>query len=329
MKKKLIIVLILLVIFTISACENKTDDPVDNDIITIEMSDEAKKYAETDLIADGGDKIYLQQEMYDQIIDYRLSNPVEQVLPECDVENQIDCYEYEENNIYTLTPESYDKIILYIHGGGWVFEISEGHVALCDKLASRLNAKVYMPLYPLAPEYNSEDTFSFIEDVYKSLLDLNLPIYIMGDSAGGEITLGLMYTIKQEELIKPDKIIVMAPCSDMSLTNEEIYEIEDTDPVLAVYGAITGAKLWAGEDNLKNPKYSAVYADVTDYPDTMIIQGTNDILCPDNLILYEHLKQAGVNVKLVKGIGLWHVFAAYPIPERDTCIDLIEEFCAN
>ena len=61
----------------------------------------------------------------------------------------------------------------------------------------------------------------------------------------------------------------------------------------------------------------------------MIIQGTNDILCPDNLILYQNMKDAGVDVTLVKGEGLWHVFAVYPIPEREEALDLIENFCAN
>jgi len=305
--------------------ENEESNVVDNNIITISMSDEAKKYEE-DVIRQDGVKTILNEENYLTVIIALLERD-EQSFPKAPVTNTLEEMEYQGSKVYTLTRENYENIVLFTHGGGWIFGKSEEHVGFCDELCTRLNAKVYMPLYPLAPEADSDDTYSMIEGLYKEISKEGKKIYIMGDSAGGNITLGLMYTIKQQNLVKPEKMILIAPCTDMTFSNEEAIKINETDPELDIFGCSASAMIWAGEEYLTDPKNSALYADVSDYPDTMIFQGTNDILYPDNLLFYQHMKDAGVNVKLVIGEGFWHVFPIYPIPEMNTALELIEDFC--
>lgn len=326
MKKIFILLFITLMCsFTLTGCQNKTND---DDIIVFNISLEAKQYLKDYVEVDGAKQI-LSEGNFEIMLDYLYNREDKQVLPAYDVENTVDSFICAGSNVYTLTHENYENIILYIHGGAWAFEISQEHIDICDKLATYLNAKVYMPLYPLTPKYNSDDTYQMIESLYKEILKSDKDIYLMGDSAGGNIALGLAYTIKEEKLAAPKKMILIAPCSDMSFTNEEMKEYEEIDPELSIYGASKLAKLWAGEGHLKDPKNSAVYADLSDYPDTLIFQGTNDILCPDNLLLYEHMKEDGVNVTLVKGEGLWHVFPIYPIPEQEKALDIIKDFCLD
>jgi len=331
MKKRMISLLLcasIIMIFMVG-CGNGTDDHdhADDSIITISMSDEAKKY-EKDVISQDGVKMMLSEENFDQVIK-ALSSRTEQSFPECEVKNSLDSMDFQGSTVYFLKKEGYENVVLFIHGGAWTFGISEEHVSFCDDLAERLNAKVYIPLYPLAPESDSEETYAVIEGLYQEILKEEKNVYIMGDSAGGNITLGLMYTIKEDNLQKPEKMVLFAPCSDMTFSNKDSEEINQTDPELALYGCRKCAELWAGQENLKKPKYSALCSDVTGYPDTMIIQGTNDILYPDNLILYQNMKNAGVDVTLVIGEGLWHVFPIYPTPEKTKALDLIEAFCAE
>jgi len=317
------------IVLFMAGCGTETADngTEDDGIVTMVMSDEAKQYEEETLSQDGV-KTMLKEEYFDQVIE-ALSDRGEQTFPECEVKNRLDSMVFQESKVYMLTKEGYENVVLYIHGGAWTFEISEEHISFCDELATRLNAKVYMPLYPLAPEADSEATYSVIEGLYKEILKEEKKVYIMGDSAGGNITLGLMYTIKEENLVKPEKMILIAPCSDMTFSNKDMVELNKNDPELELYGCSKCAELWAGKENLKEPKNSALYTDVAGYPDTMIFQGTNDILWPDNLMLYQNMKNAGVEVSLVKGEGLWHVFPIYPIPERTEALNLIEEFCAE
>jgi len=325
MKNKLLIILLFClatVMVFASSCAKSNGN-----VVTISMSDGAKKYYDETLALDGT-KVSLSEEYFDAAIE-AISGRTEQTLPQCDVQNRQDETEVAGSKVYTLTSEGYDNVVLYIHGGAWAFEITRAHITFCDDLATRLNAKVYIPLYPLTPEANSDATYAMIETLYKEILKEGKKVFVMGDSAGGNISLGLMYAIKADNLKKPEKMVLLAPCSDMSFTNAELEEYNKIDPTLNLYGCAECAKLWAGEQNLKNPKNSAVYADVTGYPDTMLIQGTNDLLCPDNMILFQKLIDSGVNATLVKGEGLWHVFAVYQIPERETVLGLIADFCKN
>jgi len=331
MKKRCMGALFACTLFTTAAlmtgCTAKPAESssADDGIVVIKMSDDAKKYEKEDLAASGEGEA-LKEGNIERIIQ-RLSERTEQVLPECELENQLALEMCEGSKVYTLTKDNYENIVLYIHGGAWIFEITKNHVYFCDELATRLNAKVYMPLYPLAPQANSEETYHMIETLYPEILKEGKKVYLMGDSAGGNLSLGLMYTIKQEGLTKPEKMVLLSPCTDVEFANPGIEEIEKTDPLLTSYGARMCTGLWAGEENLKNPKNSVLYADVTGYPDTLLIQGTNEITYPDNMIFYQQMKDAGVNITLVKGEGLFHVFPIYPIPECIQSLDLIEKFC--
>lgn len=49
-----------------------------------------------------------------------------------------------------------ERIIFYLHGGAYVNEITNLHIAFCDKLAEKVNATVFAPIYPLAPNHTYE-----------------------------------------------------------------------------------------------------------------------------------------------------------------------------
>ena len=61
-------------------------------------------------------------------------------------------------------PKKAQKLIIYIHGGGWVSGNLDTHSAICYKLASSLNRKVVSIDYRLAPEYPYPAGFN---DCYK------------------------------------------------------------------------------------------------------------------------------------------------------------------
>ena len=84
---------------------------------------------------------------------------------------------------------STENLVLYLHGGAYVNEIEKLHISFCDKLAEKVNATVFAPIYPLAPNHTFEETYDIVENLYDLLLKFNKPISIMGDSAGGGLLL--------------------------------------------------------------------------------------------------------------------------------------------
>lgn len=229
---------------------------------------------------------------------------------------------------YTLTPPGgYENVVFYVHGGAWIYEIEASHVEFCGALADRLNARVVIPLYPLAPGYTAEDTYAMLLESYETFAEEGKPIFLMGDSAGGTLAFGLVYRLRERGLPLPEKLVSLHGCMDMTFSNPEIAESEKRDPMLAAYGCRACAELWAGDADLADPSMSPVCADLTGYPDTLLFTGTRDLLRPDTLKLFDRLTEAGVDAVLVDGKGLWHVFELFPIPEREKSLRRIEIFC--
>lgn len=232
-------------------------------------------------------------------------------------------------DVYTFSAGSYENLVLYLHGGAFTFDIFPDHVRFCDDLVGKLNAKVYLPKYPLAPAYSYQDTYQMVTELYDELVKQNKPIFVMGDSAGGTLTLGLTDIIKNTGRKMPDRIIPICPAADLSFSNPEAKEVEKRDPIDAIYGVTECTKMWAKGTDLKDPALTALSRDVCGYPKTMLVCASEDLLTPDILLLYNKLKKAGNDVTLVRGEGLWHVFCVAEIPEKQQMLDIIADFCLN
>jgi len=323
MKKNRILAIILVsciaIITMCGGCAMK-----DKDIVYLKISEESKKKAEEILAAKPAEST--PEETF-RLMTTLYYTRTTQNFPDTEVMNKLEHETCAGSDVYTLDNGDYENIVLYIHGGAWTLEIDPEHVSFCDELVEKLNAKVYMPLYPLAPQYTYMETYEMVAELYSELLEQGKPIYVMGDSAGANIALGVMHLIKKYESVMPAKLIVLAPCADMTFSNKEMEKIEPVDPILYISGCQHCAQIWAGDRPLDDPLLSALYADVSGFPDTMIISGTHDILYPDDLKLYEHLKKAGNKVKLVIGEGMWHVFSLETVDEKEQSLNLIQEFC--
>jgi len=108
-----------------------------------------------------------------------------------------------------------------------------------DKMAQALNAKVITPIYPKVPHFNYQDTYPKMLSFYKEILasiESSNQLTIIGDSAGGNIALGLIQQLKRDNLPQPQDIILLSACVDMSLENPLIQEYEENDPMLASEG---------------------------------------------------------------------------------------------
>lgn len=85
--------------------------------------------------------------------------------------------------------ESSSNVIIYVHGGAYINEINWQHHLFCMKLSRKLNSYVLAPVYGLAPNHTSMESFEFIRQLYDEVLKMNKNILLMGDSAGGGFVL--------------------------------------------------------------------------------------------------------------------------------------------
>lgn len=230
-------------------------------------------------------------------------------------------FKMSDSQLFTFGNENAKNTILYIHGGAYVNEINYQHLLYCIMLSRKLDARVIAPVYPLAPDHNAMETYSFITEIYKTLKHENL--ILMGDSAGGGFALSFSQYLKTLNLPQPSKIITFSPWVDISMTN--IPYDSKADPILGEIGLKEIGKSWAGDLDVKDYRVSPLYGDVAGQPKTLIFAGTNEIFYTDIELYAEKLKNSNVDVKFIKGNGLFHIYPLFPSPEARNALKEIKK----
>ena len=220
--------------------------------------------------------------------------------------------------------ENSKYLIIYLHGGIYVNEINPIHIIFCDKLAKKVNACIFAPIYPLAPNHTYEETYEIVEKLYRHLLKMNKPIIIMGDSAGGGLSAAFCEYLTVIDLPQAENLILISPWLDVSMSGD--YDEVEYDPMLGVDGLREMGKTWAGELDSKDYKVSPLFGEVDKLPKTTLFVGTHEILYPDVLKFYNKLKDKGVDAELNVGDRMTHDYAIYPlVPESEEAFKHIVE----
>lgn len=113
-----------------------------------------------------------------------------------------------------------NSLIIHIHGGGFVAMSASSHETYLRKWSKKLEIPIISIDYRLAPENPYPDA---LDDVYQAycfiikyaenilLLDIN-KIILVGDSAGGCLSMGLCNLLIIKGLRLPDALFLMYPC---------------------------------------------------------------------------------------------------------------------
>ncbi|WP_405304975.1 alpha/beta hydrolase fold domain-containing protein [Methanobrevibacter sp.] len=214
--------------------------------------------------------------------------------------------------VFTFGDENAKNTVLYIHGGAYVLEINYQHLLYCLLLSRKLDAYVLAPVYPLAPNHKADETYEMITELYEMLMPRG-NLTLMGDSAGGGFIHSFCQYLKTVNLPQPQRIITFSPWVDLSMSNPP-YDSEN-DPILGEIGLKEIGKSWAGDLGTQDWKVSPLFGDNTNLADTLIFAGENEIFYSDIKRFAENLKKDGVDVRLITGSGLFHIYPLFPIPE--------------
>lgn len=243
--------------------------------------------------------------------------------------NRINDKMYEKAHIYSFEPnDDFDKIILYIHGGGYIFSLDSAHLKFCDNLCTLLNAKVCVPCYGVPPYVKCDETYDLLYKVYDDLLKFNKPIYIMGDSAGGGLGLAFTLDLKNKSRKPPKKIVLISPWLDVSMKNSDIEKYEKEDLMLSKYGLIEAGKLWAGDIDTDNYKVSPINGEINNLPPILITVGTKELFYPDIKLFYNKCEKNNVDCILIEAEEMFHAFPVLgsKLEESIKCMDYIINF---
>ena len=93
---------------------------------------------------------------------------------------------------------------------------------------------VIIPDYPLPPKYNYKDVFGMVEGLYSEIINNvdSEKLIVMGDSAGGGLSLALMQKVGIDNKKQPEKLILISPWLDIKMQNPKIDEVQKVDKIL-------------------------------------------------------------------------------------------------
>jgi monoterpene epsilon-lactone hydrolase len=224
-----------------------------------------------------------------------------------------------------------DRVILYLHGGGYVVGSIRTHRAMISRIARASDARALAIDYRLAPEHPFPAAVEDATAAYRWLLAQGYKpgrIIIAGDSAGGGLTLAALLAIRDAKLPMPAGAVPISPWADLEGTGESIRTRAAMDVMVTQDDLAQSARQYYGANNPKNQLISPVHADFRGLPPMLIHVGDAEILLDDATRVAERAKAAGVKVELEvwdEMPHVWHVFAKI-LPEGQQAIDKIGKF---
>ncbi|MDF3414561.1 alpha/beta hydrolase [Sulfitobacter sp. M57] len=209
---------------------------------------------------------------------------------------------------------SSDKVVLYLHGGGFVFGSPKVYAALAGQLAQRLGARVVLPRYRLAPEHIFPAASDDVRAAWDGLLRSGIApdrIVIGGDSAGGALTLSLLHRLGQEQGLMPAAAFCFSPLTDLTFSGESFRKNAKVEAVLPAERAHSMAEMYLQNGNPKDPQVSPIFGHFNGAAPVWITVGDTEILYDDARRMVQVLIESGVDVTFVEQQDLPHVWPLF------------------
>jgi acetyl esterase/lipase len=237
------------------------------------------------------------------------------------------------NAVWIDSPEAdSQKVILYLHGGGYMEGSLSSHQDLAMRIGKASKARILLIDYRLAPENPFPAALNDAVSAYEWLIEnQDIPsshVIIAGDSAGGGLTIATLLRLKELAKPLPSAAICLSPWTDLAMEGDSIKANSNQDKFLKLYDLLFMASLYIQDKYPKNPLISPLYGDLSDLPPLFIQVGSLEILLDDAARLAKKAERAGVDVKLDVWDDMIHVFQAFAdwAPEGEEAIKKIGQF---
>jgi acetyl esterase/lipase len=224
-----------------------------------------------------------------------------------------------------------DCSVLFLHGGAYVVASFRNYGHFTWRIARAARARVLAVDYRLAPEHPFPAALDDAAAAYRWMLAQGRDpgrMLIVGDSAGGGLTLALMLKLRDEGAPLPAGAVAMSPWTDLACTGASLHTNADRDPMLVAREVPRMAKMYLRDADPRDPYASPLYGDPRGLPPTLIQAGGDEVLLDDATRMAEKMQAAGCDVELQVTPGMPHVFQLLvPVmPEANAAVASIGDF---
>lgn len=232
-----------------------------------------------------------------------------------------------------LPPESAPPgyLIVHCHGGAYVSGGLTQARAIAALICGAAHISTVTFAYRLAPEHPYPAALEDALALWDAVLAAGYApehIVLAGESAGGNLCLALCQALQSEGRPLPAAMALLSPWADLLQTGPSYQALKDVDATLSAPELMQSALDYAGgqEALLHDPMLSPVYADFAGFPPTQIHVGTSELLLSDAETLAGRMRQAGVEVALLRWAGMCHVFQMFGFPESRESLKAVGQF---
>lgn len=224
-------------------------------------------------------------------------------------------------------PAGADGVVVHLHGGGFVFHDIDTHDAAARRLANRAGMAVLSVDYRRAPEHRFPAAPADVDTALgwlareASARGLDLPTYVHGDSAGGNLAL-------VAALRHPGRfagVVLVYPFLDPTAGFDSYRTVADA------FDAAEAAWYWdqyADPADRTHPDVAPLLSDrLGSLPPTLVVTAEHDPLRDEGEELVRRLAEAGVEVVGTRYLGQVHGFWRHP-EQFDTAEPCVRQVAA-
>jgi monooxygenase len=223
--------------------------------------------------------------------------------------------------------------VLYVHGGGFVGCSPASHRPLTASLALQ-GLRLFVPDYRLAPEHPfpaaPDDVLAAwhgLRAAHQAASGSGGRLVLAGDSAGGNLVLSLLLSLRDAGEVLPDAAALFSPATDLSGGSPSLYDNAQRDPMFAGTALHHLADAYLAGAAATDPRASPLLADLHGLPPLLLQVGEDESLRDDSLRLADKARAAGVTVLLRVVPVVHHVWPMlWRLPESREAVRLAAQF---
>lgn len=217
-----------------------------------------------------------------------------------------------------------DSILIAVHGGAYIIEVGYLNWIAVSRIINETGSTVFVPIYPLCPKHNYEETFDMMKEMYSYIVEQypSAKKTIMGESAGAQISLSFCQYINELNMPQMQDVVLVSPPVMLEPTDavlEKMKECEKRDPVLSAGIFPLMAKGWTRGTSADNYLVSPIYGDFSNLPRISVFMGTDEVLYPFAEMIIQKAKEYNADITYYEGekmIHTWPFFFFIPEGEK-------------
>ena len=202
-----------------------------------------------------------------------------------------------------------DRVLLYLHGGGFVYGLTPPHLHMGAHLARIMGMRVLLVDYRLAPDYPFPAALDDCITAYLWLLKQDISaqnIVVAGDSAGGNLTITMLMKLRDSGNSLPAAAACLSPVTDFTARDNLGKRFKD--PLLPQKATKFYTQSYVGHNDAHDPLISPVFGNLRGLPPLLVYAGEDEILCEDAIRIVSLAKSSGVDARLEIYPRMWHVW---------------------